>query len=497
MPSFPPIIEGKLPAQAGRTLRIPFQNNPTVSQNNTNFTIKISQLVSGTEVFSLSSQNCNDFTIVNNCLIFIDNSISDNLIKSQFYKLQVAYSGSPYYSNVGIFKYLGAVAPTASIEPYNVEQEGFLAIVNITDETESLFSYTFILENQDTGFIINSNEILYTNQDSNNEYQCQFNPSVGLPDGQYKIKFTYKTINGFEPASEIFTYNTFKGNQTLSDKIIIEDIDNLDKGKCYIKFDNSTHQNCRLLRQSNSIIEILTDYTTSSIIYNDFTYSNNIYIYKIQTAYEVDSIDTTKIQYSYRASEPVFTDLEHIFLSDNDKQLCVKLNPKVSSFKENIKETKQETLGGKYPFFFRSGDTNYKEFSINGLISYHMDNDLLFMRNDNPYDMETSQRSRTVAREEDNNFYPTMNQTGYNIMYERKFREEVIKWLNNGKPKLFRSPYEGNYIVRLMNVSLTPEEQLGRMIYSFQATAYEIAECTLDQMRKNNCLYMGVGRNDV
>jgi hypothetical protein len=31
-----------------------------------------------------------------------------------------------------------------------------------------------------------------------------------------------------------------------------------------------------------------------------------------------------------------------------------------------------------------------------------------------------------------------------------------MNWLNNGKPKLFRSPSEGNYIVRLMSVSLTP-----------------------------------------
>jgi hypothetical protein len=67
--------------------------------------------------------------------------------------------------------------------------------------------------------------------------------------------------------------------------------------------------------------------------------------------------------------------------------LCIRFNPKINSFKENIKETKQDTLGGKYPFFFRSGDTCYKEFSINGLISYHMDNDLLFMPN-NPYSIK-------------------------------------------------------------------------------------------------------------
>ena len=34
----------------------------------------------------------------------------------------------------------------------------------------------------------------------------------------------------------------------------------------------------------------------------------------------------------------------------------------------------------------------------------------------------------------------------------------------------------GNYLVRLMNISLTPEDKVGRMIHNFQATAYEVEE---------------------
>jgi hypothetical protein len=63
-----------------------------------------------------------------------------------------------------------------------------------------------------------------------------------------------------------------------------------------------------------------------------------------------------------------------------------------------------------------------------------------------------------------------------NIYKERQFKLEVLDWLNNGKPKIFRSPAEGNYIVRTMNVSLSPNDTLGRMLHTFQCTAYEIAE---------------------
>ena len=70
-----------------------------------------------------------------------------------------------------------------------------------------------------------------------------------------------------------------------------------------------------------------------------------------------------------------------------------------------------------------------------------------------------------------------------NFTRERKFRDEVIEWLSNGEPKLFRSPAEGNIIIRLMNVSITPNEQLGRMLYTFSATGYEV-EDTKNEIEK-------------
>jgi hypothetical protein len=33
-----------------------------------------------------------------------------------------------------------------------------------------------------------------------------------------------------------------------------------------------------------------------------------------------------------------------------------------------------------------------------------------------------------------------------------------MDWLNNGEVKYFKSPTEGSYLVRLMNVSLTPND---------------------------------------
>jgi len=62
-----------------------------------------------------------------------------------------------------------------------------------------------------------------------------------------------------------------------------------------------------------------------------------------------------------------------MFIFDGTRQLKVKFNPKVSSFKANIQEQKTDTIGSKFPYFFRNGKVNYKEFPIAGLLSYWED----------------------------------------------------------------------------------------------------------------------------
>jgi hypothetical protein len=58
----------------------------------------------------------------------------------------------------------------------------------------------------------------------------------------------------------------------------------------------------------------------------------------------------------------VVCDFEDAFLWDGERQLKIRFNPKVSSFKSTVLETKTDTIGGKYPFIFRNGNVEYKEF---------------------------------------------------------------------------------------------------------------------------------------
>jgi len=65
----------------------------------------------------------------------------------------------------------------------------------------------------------------------------------------------------------------------------------------------------------------------------------------------------------------VLCDFEDAFLYDGERQLKIRFNPSISNFKSTILENKVDTIGSKYPFIFRNGIVNYKEFSISGLLS--------------------------------------------------------------------------------------------------------------------------------
>ena len=87
------------------------------------------------------------------------------------------------------------------------------------------------------------------------------------------------------------------------------------------------------------------------------------------------------------------------------------------------------------------------------------------------------------------------NLEDYNFLLERNFKLEVLDWLNNGKPKLFKSPSEGMYLVRIMNVALTPEETINRLIHNFSATAYEIGNPTYKDMYEHGIIDLSYSKD--
>jgi hypothetical protein len=229
------------------------------------------------------------------------------------------------------------------------------------------------------------------------------------------------------------------------------------------------------------------NYTTIEKIYqtniSNSSGNKNFYDISIESGilykYYVNALNTNNGKQSARTvlTSPVGITLNHMFLNQNDKQLKIKFNPSVSSMKTIYSENKTETLGSRYPFIKRNGATQYRTFPIAGLISYFMDDEHLFTSRPIEYGSTNIDDYNTF-----NQNYEISSTKDYT--YERLFRERVREFLEKGDVILFRSPTEGNILVRLMEISFSPNTNNGRMIWSFSATAYEMDSANVDNFNK-------------
>ena len=165
----------------------------------------------------------------------------------------------------------------------------------------------------------------------------------------------------------------------------------------------------------------------------------------------------------------------------------------MSSFKINFSEGRIDTIGGKYPFITKNGNTEYKTFPVNGLISFNMDDRFLFGEESEIYNVKNEitgvnekNKIKDLYTEDGFGYNDNKNPWDYDYIYEVFFREKVLSFLHDGKPKLFKSPTEGNIIIRLLDVNLAPQQNLSRKIYSFSSTGYEIDEATMENYLKYN-----------
>ena len=181
-------------------------------------------------------------------------------------------------------------------------------------------------------------------------------------------------------------------------------------------------------------------------------------------------------QISSQVAGPFIYDSEDVRLdSPNGDRYSIRYNPTISSLKYNTQDQVSTTLGGKYPFI-----------SMDGLTSQH-------------YNLTNSieQYVTTVVKPDVlNNATVTSHDESYaNIIQERIFRDKVLSFLQEDEVKLFRSETEGTMLVKLSNINLTPNQQLGRRIWSFTATATEVAEVNTKTLEKYNFTKSYIGRN--
>lgn len=211
-------------------------------------------------------------------------------------------------------------------------------------------------------------------------------------------------------------------------------------------------------------------------IWHDYTIESGVW-YK----YAVQGVDPNGVRRPMsKFNVPVMMVLEDMFLSTAEKQIKITFNPSLASFKQVINEVKIDTIGSKYPYIKRSGHNNYAQFPIGGMIFSQMDEDGIFFTKEEAYqNMYWEYKSYN----EDENISPYSD-----FVWEKAFREKVKAFLEEDSVKLFRSPTEGNFLVKLMDINFQPNQTLGRRLWSFSATAYEVDECSIENYNKYNLM---------
>lgn len=498
MTLYPPYIDGKIPTQVGDELIIPYEHN-RVTSNYTGFKLLLKTVATNRQITVLSDEGEDaKFTLA-----------SGVLTNGQYYKAQLAYYKDNEgittigpYSTVGVFKYL-STKPTVIIEGLqqsseginNIQQEYKGTYTCAVDPTEKVYEYKFDLYElgsdeiiDTTGWQLHSYEDdpSTTSDTSSDFYSCAIELSANK---FYKIQYSIKTINNLSLSSPFYLLSnnaSYLPFQWILELKAYTDIDNA-CNKLILQFKDSQKRKIqgqfKIFRSSSkdnylTFLE-LGDLYINEVIKSDQTYDlfedfliehGFKYRYYIQQYYdtEIDN-ENKRLMTEKIPSNEVYSEFEDMFLCEYDKenqkviQLKIKFNPKVSSFKTTTLESKTDTIGGKYPFFFRNGRTAYKDFPISGLISYFMDEN-------GKFDNSTT-------------YVNSINLSSTNITQEREFRNKVVNWLNNGHTKIFKSSTEGLFLVRLMNISLSPNDTVGRMLYSFNCNAYEIDTITQKSLK--------------
>ena len=543
---FPPIIDDYLPAflQTGNSCNIVFKlaqfntakdfnlnlTQITVSNLNTNKSmLDLKTYPNEIKIAAATLNSDGTYSVVLNAADLKTNKFEINT----YYKIQVRLTGinAEAYdktkeatwinNNLNNFSEWSTVCliraiATPTLQLHKVSDVGVLSAANIVGklnfsdsaEKESIYTYKIlVMKNsniiEDSGFIYpeptKERELNYTFKTNviGNDFSVQL--YVATKNG-YIIKNTYpiniKADSGTDLGAEIYSVTPDEENGLM--QIIVN-----------VTAENGISNNKIILKRASS----LNDFNTwddlliydpneetlaknTHFIFNDLSIQSGIwYKYAIQGE---DKTSKTRTAIVYDTTENIAV-FEHMFLVAEGQQLKIKYNPTVSTYKRNIQESQTTTLGAQFPFIRRNGSMDYYQLSISGMISAISDEDEIkvIYQNGKETNVENVSRGRLFGSkafiyggENQAQLYEEYNQSNnigkYNdIIYEKMFRDKVIEFLYKDNVKLFKSTPEGNRLVKIMNVNLTPEAGLGRYIYSFSCDAIEIAEPSVNNLLEN------------
>lgn len=451
--------------------------------------------------------------------------MSGAFLINQYYKVQIRFTGTSaatislstpqsinawlaanqqYFSEWSTICLIrGISTPVLSIQDFdslgtevvwNTENIKLIGKIDFADytETETLKSYRIKLyKRSDNSLLIDSGILYPISTLDKNSFEYTF--KYYLEDNtkyyftiEYTTQNLYSEINTYYVTADrtspiAFTVSNFTAEADPDNGRMVLNVKGTESFDDTLAFLRASSETNFTIWEDIKSIELNTETSTLDYTCYDYTVESGIlYKYGVQRRH----LSTNTQSDLHKTKNPQGVNLEDCFLTVGDKQLKLQFDVNISSMKHTISDSKVETLGSPFPFIKRNGIINYRTFPISGLVTFIMDEEGLFTTKEDIYG--TQNIIFYSAFEAENNITNFNNTT-----YEREFRKKVSQFLSKDELKLFRSPTEGNILIRLTDINFSPNTVLGRYIWSFSGTAYEMDDCSIDNYIKYGIIKMG------
>jgi len=176
-------------------------------------------------------------------------------------------------------------------------------------------------------------------------------------------------------------------------------------------------------------------------------------------------------------------------LGEKDMQFSFIYDGKINTINHTQSRNVVETITGKYPFMVTSADLDYRTFQFTGKLTYEQDVHRLLTSNTyseaispdptipvNFVEIKYGDEAKLNCKndlERDNS-----------MVVQRIWRNKILEWLKDGKPKILKSEAEGNILVAISNVQVTPIVTLYGLVAEFSCTMTEIGNIRESTLKK-------------
>lgn len=222
-----------------------------------------------------------------------------------------------------------------------------------------------------------------------------------------------------------------------------------------------------------------------AVLYDYFVENGNYYRYALQPI----------LANGMKGAITIFYDTVSTFegfwlLGEDDMQFSFIYNGKIGEIKHNKPIDIIETISGQYPYFVGASDLNYRTFQFSGTLTYHQDVHKLLTSDTYSAAISpdpTIPISYVELKYGDEmllNYKNDLEEMQDGMVMQRVWRDKILKWLNDGKPKILKSEAQGDMLVMIRDVQVTPIESLFGLVSDFQCQMTEIGHVDEKTLQK-------------